>query len=123
MDDLLNETNVINEQITENPDVKRANGIRLWPLIVFIISMLITSPYFIDLFFSSSYYVAKLPQYSAGSVKVDGYMHKSKSCCEKVAEYFDADVIKVKPSDKAGTNSFGQTVKYEDAFYYCPLCN
>lgn len=30
---------------------------------------------------------------------------------------------KVKPHNKAGTNEYGQTVKYEDAFYYCPLCN
>lgn len=50
-------------------------------------------------------------------------MHKSKSCCQKVADAFGATVIKVKPHNKAGTNEYGQTVKYEDAFYYCPLCN
>ena len=42
---------------------------------------------------------------------------------QKVADAFGATVIKVKPHNKAGTNEYGQTVKYEDAFYYCPLCN
>ncbi len=72
--------------------------------------------------FSPSYYVAKLPDYSAASVKIDGYMHRSKSCCQKVADAFGAEVIRVKPNEKAGTNSYGQVVKYNDCFTYCPLC-
>lgn len=72
--------------------------------------------------FSSSYYVAKLPSYNAATVQVDGYMHKSRSCCKKVADAFGAEVISVKPDQKAGTNSYGQTVHYKDCFYYCPLC-
>ena len=66
----------------------------------------------------SSYYVATIHS----SVQVDGYMHKSKSCCQKVADAFNADVIRVKPNQSAGKNSYGQTVKYKDCFSYCPLC-
>ena len=72
--------------------------------------------------FSPSYYVAKLPDYSAASVKVDGYMHRSKSCCQKVADAFGAEVIRIKPNKKAGINSYGQEVKYRDCFSLCPLC-
>lgn len=68
------------------------------------------------------YYVAKMPNYSAGELKVDGYMHKSKSCCEKVATHFGATVIEIKAGDEAGKNEYGQSIKYKDAFNYCPLC-
>ena len=99
---------------------EKAKVLRLILIVMFIIGQLFVfqiGP------FSPSYYVAKLPNYNAGTIKVDGYMHKSKSCCQKVADAFGATVIKVKPHNKAGTNEYGQTVKYEDAFYYCPLCN
>ena len=90
---------------------------------VLITIALILAPFYNDWFGNfSSYYVAKLPSYNAASVKVDGYIHKSKSCCQKVADTFDAEVIRVKPNQSAGTNSYGQTVKYKDCFYYCPLC-
>ncbi len=72
--------------------------------------------------FTPSYYVAKFPGHSAASVMVDGYMHKSRSCCQKVADTFGAEVIRIKPNQTAGTNSFGQAVQYNDRFYYCPLC-
>lgn len=71
---------------------------------------------------TSYYYVAKLPSFNAGTVKVDGYMHKDKSCCQKVANKFGAEVIRVKPNNEAGVNEYGQSVSYEAAFYYCPLC-
>ena len=108
---------------------KKGNG--LWRAIGGLIALFIIYEAFIGIFglggifgglFEPSYYVAKLPSYSAAAVKVDGYMHKDRSCCKKVADYFGAEVIRVKPSEKAGTNSYGQTVQYEDCFYYCPLC-
>ena len=71
---------------------------------------------------SSEYYVAKMPDFSAGTVKVDGYMHKSKTCCQAVANRFGAEVISVKPRQRAGVNSYGQVLDYEDAFSYCPIC-
>lgn len=86
---------------------------------------LILAPFYNDWFgdfFESSYYIAKLPSISAAAVKVDGYMHKDKSCCQNVANAFGAEVIHVKPKSEAGTNEYGQSVSYKDAFYYCPLC-
>lgn len=76
----------------------------------------------INFYMHPSYYVAKMPNFSAGTVKVDGYMHKSKTCCQAVANRFGAEVIKVKPKQVAGTNEYGQTLDYEDAFNYCPIC-
>lgn len=99
---------------------KKTNSALLKIVSVLIPIFLILAPFYNDWF--SSYYVAKLPSYSAASVKVDGYMHKSKTCCQKVANTFDAEVIHVNPNQSAGTNSYGQTLKYKDCFYYCPLC-
>ena len=68
------------------------------------------------------YYVVKMPNFSAGTIKVDGYMHKSKTCCQAVANRFGAEVIRVRPKEKAGINEYGQVLDYEDAFNYCPIC-
>ncbi len=87
-----------------------------------IVAVIFYNLYFYAVSFSPSYYVAKFPHHSAASVKVDGYMHKSKSCCQKVADAFGAEVIRIKPNKKAGTNNLGQEVQYSDCFYYCPLC-
>lgn len=103
---------------------KNSNGLKIILGILISIS-LVLAPFYSDWFgdfFGSTYYVAKLPSYNAASVQVDGYMHKSKSCCQKIANTFNAEVISVKPNQSAGENSYGQTVKYEDCFYYCPLC-
>ena len=70
----------------------------------------------------TKYYVAKLPQYNAATVQVDGYIHKSKSCCQKVADKFDAEVIEIKLKDVAGYTEYGQAVTYEKAFKRCPYC-
>ena len=95
----------------------------LMKLISVIITIILILAPFHNTLFETSYYVAKLPSISAASVKVDGYMHKSKSCCQKVANKFGAEVIRVKPNKSAGTNSYSQTVRYKDCFSYCPLCN
>lgn len=72
----------------------------------------------------TSYYIVKFSQFDAAAIKVDGYMHKSKSCCQKVADYLDSEttIIRVKPEGKAATNRYGQTLRYKDCFSYCPLC-
>lgn len=73
--------------------------------------------------FRPSYYVAKLPGYkSAATIQIDGYMHKSEACCQKVAAQFNADVIKIDPDARAGRTEYGQAVKYKAVFSYCPLC-
>ncbi len=70
----------------------------------------------------AKYYVSKLPQYNAATVQVDGYIHKSESCCKKVADKFGAVVIEINPKDIAGYNEYGQAVTYEKAFRRCPYC-
>ena len=93
------------------------------PIIVFVVCMSIVAiMYFFAFYNSSKYYVAKMPNFSAGTVKVDGYMHKSKTCCQAVANQFGAEVIAVRPGQRAGVNSYGQVLKYSDAFNYCPIC-
>lgn len=106
----------------------KSNGNGIWKAIGSFIVIFIAISVFtkgLGLFgdsFETSYYVAKYPSYSAASVKIDGYMHKDKSCCQKVADFFGAEVIKVKPSQEAGKNTYGQTLTYDDCFYYCSLC-
>lgn len=90
--------------------------------IIAIILILSTYSDWFGALFDSSYYVAKFSSFNAATLQVDGYMHKNKSCCQKVADAFNAEVIRVKPNQSAGTNSYGQTVRYKDCFYYCPLC-
>ena len=113
----VNPETVKNNQIT----VKNNNANRSQIIISIFIAILLISSFF-PLKNYKNYYVAKMPSYSAGTIKVDGYMHKDKSCCQNIANAFGADVIRVKPKDKAGTNEYGQTISYEDAFNYCPLC-
>ncbi len=84
--------------------------------------IVLASIIFFNIITSSRYYVAKFPGYNAATVMVDGYLHKSKSCCQKVADAFGATVVSVGAKAKAGTNSYGQTVTYDAAFLYCPLC-
>lgn len=115
-----------NENIVTETTQNKKGGSELLKIIVVIIAIIIFTNLTFGGFggiFESSYYVAKYPSYNAATVKIDGYMHKSKSCCQKVANAFGAEVIKVKPDQSAGTNSYGQTVKYKDCFYYCPLCD
>lgn len=123
-----NEQTVVENNMNTTPEnnsqpinqSKKSNNVWKGIIGVLIAISLTLAPFYNDWF--SSYYVAKLPSYNAASVKVDGYLHKSKSCCQKVANAFDAEVIRVKPHQSAGTNSYGQTVKYKDCFSYCPLC-
>ena len=70
----------------------------------------------------NKYYVSKLPKYNAATVMVDGYIHKSKTCCKKVADKFGAEVIEVDLKDVAGYTEYGQAVTYEKAFKRCPYC-
>lgn len=114
------DANAENDLQTVKQNNKNNNGIK-GIVSLFIALALILAPFYSD-WFGSSYYVAKLPSYSAGSVKVDGYLHKSKSCCQKVANAFGAEVVRVNSNKSAGTNSYGQTIKYKDCFNYCPLC-
>ena len=116
-----NNTDTTTNNNSKNVKQKNSNQ-AITGIIGFLITLaLISAPSYSNLF-GSSYYVAKLPSYSAGSVKVDGYMHKSKSCCQQVANAFGAEVIRVNENASAGTNEYGQTVKYKDCFNYCPLC-
>lgn len=105
------------EVIIKDDRAKKLYGV----LVVIAIAVIVIGLYLSNK--GHKYYIAKLPQYSAGSVKVDGYMHKSKSCCQAVADKFGAEVIEVSPRDIAGTNSYGQSITYDKAFLHCPLCN
>lgn len=102
--------------------VKKSGNGRLKAIVGFIVFAIIVYIFINGGLFGSSYYVAKLPSYNAATVKVDGYMHKSRSCCKKVADANGAEVIRVKPDQSARTNSYGQTIRYENCFNYCPLC-
>lgn len=123
-----NEQTVVENNMNTTPEhnsqpinqSKKSNNVWNGIVGVLITISLTLTPFYNDWF--SSYYVAKLPSINAASVKVDGYLHKSKSCCQKVANAFDAEVIRVKPNQSAGTNCYGQTIKYKDCFSYCPLC-
>ena len=55
--------------------------------------------------------------------KIDGYMHKDKKCCQKVANAAGGKVIRINPKDKVGENSIGQEISYKDVYRYCPLCS
>lgn len=111
---------------TEN--IQRRNGrIRLTKAecvsrVLIIIFVLVTLTFSINFILGDRVYVAKFPEYNAATVKVDGYLHRDKSCCQKVADLFDAEVISVRTKENAGTNEFGQTVTYSKAFSPCPLC-
>ena len=96
---------------------RKSNGTRV---VLRIIGITLMCLFYLNLF-NPAYYVAKMPGYEF--LKVDGYLHKSKSCCQKAADFVGGKVIRVRAKQKAGTNSLGQTVHYIDTYNLCPLCN
>ena len=83
------------------------------------------------------YYVAQIPS-EVGNASfewtgvIDGYIHKDKECCQNVVNYWNssggdggelnAQVVKINPDSTAYKNYMGQSVSYEVALNYCPLC-
>lgn len=110
---------LINERV---PKLKKKGIIRLTLLILLAMGGFLLMGGIIAKVVDHGYYVAKLPQYNAATVQVDGYIHKSKSCCQKVANKFGAEVIEIKLKDVAGYTEYGQAVTYEKAFLRCPYC-
>lgn len=83
------------------------------------------------------YYIAQIPS-EIGNASfewtgvIDGYIHKDKECCQSVVSYWNslessgvdltAEVVKISPDSTAYRNRMGQSVSYEVALSYCPLC-
>lgn len=99
-----------------------------WKEIGFILGGTVVCGFLLVLFLfaicqAPTVYVAKLPDFNAATVQVDGYLHKSESCCRAVANAYGAEVIKVKTSDTAGKDQYGRSLSYEQVFYWCPRCS
>lgn len=121
-DQMQAQTDASVKNITQNstPHVPRHDP---WVVFSIILPLFILVVICVNMMWGKKMYVAKLPDFNAATIQVDGYLHKDRECCQKVADYFDAEVIAVRTKDKAGTNEIGQTNTYEQAFSFCPLCN
>ena len=89
------------------------------------------------IFSGPDYYVAQVPSTVGEALfdwtgVVDGYIHKGRSCCQSVVNYWnshrsansdlEAEVVRIKLEQTAYKNYKGQAVPYKSALHLCPIC-